>query len=478
MLSRSARYFLLVVLLTSVGLVAAQGGGDLPGSGWKSGQQIQNIGSSTGKISFFVHDAGGLAYDCGDRTVAAGSSTTYLTDIDCPVPNGFVGSAMASSDQPVVAIVNINNRGVGAAGGQYQGAVDFQSGKTISFPLVKNGHGGQVRTTSFYVQNASAISNNITAVFSMQKDGNTYSKTYNNVPANAAVVISPSDAGVPSGNGWVGSLTVTGTQSLAGSALEHETDVSVASNLQAYRAFTPADAGTTLYCPLYRHEHAAKRQTTGVQVQNVSNITAVVEMTFTTHDGIAYGPYIEEILPGASATFYAPALSNPLIPKGVVGSVVLNSTAEIVAVVNDSGKEGGRNLAATYACFPATEASARVNIPLAKEFFNGNTAGIQVQNVGNAPATLTFTYTDVKTGQQVVFRNKVPVAPGRSFTAFGISTKPPDIVSITGDPADLKGTINGVIITADQPIFAIANESSYGPNPSLQDSKNYEGFNQ
>jgi hypothetical protein len=35
-----------------------------------------------------------------------------------------------------------------------------------------------------------------------------------------------------------------------------------------------------------------------------------------------------------------------------------------------------------------------------------------------------------------------------------------------------------VTITSNQPIVAIANESSTAPNPSGQDTKNYEGFNQ
>lgn len=473
------KFALLVVwmaLLGAAGLVAAQDGSRLPGTGWRTGQQIQNVGEEAGLISFFAYDASGVAYDCGTRSVAAGSSTTYLTHVDCPVPDGFFGSAVVTADQPIVAIVDVNNRGIGSAGAHYQGTANVDAGTKISFPLVKHGHGGQVRTTTFYVQNASEFGNNMTAVFAMQ-DGNTYTRSYNNVPANAMVVISPADVGVPSGNGQVGSLTVTGTQPLAGSALEYEANVVVASNLQAYRAFAPADADVTLYCPLYRHEHAAKRQTTGVQVQNVSTTTAVVEMTFAA-GGASYGPYVQNVAPGASATFYAPALSNPGIPKGVVGSVILESSADIVAVVNDSGTELGRNLAATYACFPEREALTRVNIPLAKEFFNGNTAGIQVQNVGSAPATLTFTYTDVKTGSKVVFRNTTPVPPGQSFTAFGIRNRPANITVISGNPAGLQTTVNSVVITADQPIFAIANESSYGPNPSLQDSRNYEGFNQ
>ncbi len=468
-------FFVLIVLLISVGLVAAQGNSKLPGSGWKSGQQIQNVGTDSASVSFVAYGTNGTSYLCGDRSVGIGGSTTYLTDVDCPVPAGFVGSAVVSADQPIAAIVNVNNRGVGDAAGQYQGTDGADVATSISFPLVKNGHGGDPRTTTFYVQNASTSPNNITATFNMQS-GQTFTKSYNNVPANAMVVISPSDAGVPSGNGQVGSLTVTGTQPLAGSSLEHQASAAVASNLQASKAFTPSDFDTKAYCPLYRNNHTAKGQTTGVQVQNVSGSPATIEMTFTA-GGTTYGPYTQNnVQPNASATFFAPQLTNPAIPSGSVGSAVVTSTGDIVAVVNDSGNDGGKRRVTTYACFPAGKATDTINIPLAKEFAGGNTTGIQVQNVGNGNATVTFTYTN--SNGQVVFRNTAPILPEQSFTAFGIKNNPSNITVISGTPSSLNATVNGVVITANQPIVAIANESSSAPSASGQDTKNYEGFNQ
>jgi hypothetical protein len=50
--------------------------------------------------------------------------------------------------------------------------------------------------------------------------------------------------------------------------------------------------------------------------------------------------------------------------------------------------------------------------------------------------------------------------------------------AIDGDPSALANTYGSVVIESDMPIVAIANESTYGPNASGQDSKNYEGFNQ
>lgn len=463
--------FVLVVVLLTVGIVAAQSGG-LPGAGWKSGQQIQNVGADSAKVVFTAYGQNGTSYACGaERTLASGESTTYLTDTDCPVPAGFIGSAVVSADQPIAAIVNVNNRGTGAAAGQYQGTDGADVDSSIAFPLVKHNHVG--RTTTFYVQNASTSPNTITATFNMQS-GSTFSKSYPNIPANAMVIITPADAGVPAGTGQVGSLSVEGTGPLAGSALEHQHSAPVGDNLQASKAFTPGDYDMTAYCPLTRNKHTRKSQTTGVQVQNVSASTQTVTLTFNATDGTSYGPFNASVDAGASATFFFgdPALG---IPAGKVGSSIVESTGDIVAVVNDKGTENGLDRVTTYACFPASSATSTISVPLAKEFAGGNTTGIQVQNVGAAATTVTFAYTN--SGGQVVFETTGTVAPDTSFTAYGVSGSPADLSVISGSAASLNGTVNGVVITADQPIVAIANESST-PGGSGQDTKNYEGFNQ
>lgn len=463
-------FVILLVVLVTVSLVAAQGG--LPGSGWKSGQQIQNVGSAVAQVVFMAYDQSGTASDCGTKNINPGASETYLTDVDCPVAAGFVGSAVASADQPIAAIVNVNNRGTGAAAGQYQGTDGADVANTISFPLVKNGHGGNPRTTTFYIQNASTSPNNISATFNV--NGVNYNNTYNNVPGNAMVVVSPSDAGVPSGQGNVGSLEVTGTQPLAGSSLEHQDSAVVGSNLQASKAFTSADGSQDVFCPLYRNAHTAKAQTTGAQVQNVSGGQVDISFTFNADDGTTYGPYTEtNVANGASVTFYAPALA-PAIPAGKVGSAVISATGNVVAVVNDRGDDSGNLRFTTYACFPGGDTT--INIPLAKEFAGGNTTGIQVQNVGNAATKVTLEY-QATNGASITVESVSTVAPGTSITSYAVSN-PSAQWTVLNSNGSMVGTVNGVVLTANQDVVAIANEASAAPNPSGQDTKNYEGFGQ
>lgn len=455
---------ILLVVLMSVGLVAAQG--QLPGSGWKSGQQIQNVGTANASIVFQAYGATGTAYPCGSQAAAPGSSVNFLTDVHCnTVPAGFVGSAVVSADQPIAAIVNVNNRGVGNAAGQYRGTDGADVATSIAFPLVKNNFGG--RTTTFYVQNASNNPNDITATFRI--GASTHTKTFNAVPGNAMVVISAADATPPVPAGGVGSLTVTGTQPLAGTSLEHEASAAVAQNLQASKAFTPNDYDDTAYCPLVRNAHTANQQTTGIQAQNVGAApqTVTVDYSYSIGGGAlqtdsATSPTLAV---GESFTFFG-ADGTYGLPSGALGSATVTGDGggNIAVVVNDRAFSPAVNptRVTTYSCFAASGASSNVVLPLYKETFGGNTTGIQVQNVGATPATVEATY--APTGGAPVVVTSPAIEPGASYTYFGI--------------AGLGNTFGGVTLSADQPIVAIGNESSFGAGASGQDTKNYEGFSQ
>lgn len=474
----------IAVLLIGASLVAAQS--NLPGSGWKSGQQIQNVGSANATIVFNAYNTSGNPTNCsipGSGTVAPGASVTFLTDIHCPVPAGFIGSAVVSADQPIAAIVNVNNRGTGSAAGQYRGTDGSDVATNIAFPLVKNAYNG--RTTTFYVQNASNSANNITATFRV--GANTYTVNKTNVPGNAMVVISPADATPPVPNGSVGSLTVTGSQPLAGTSLEHEAAAAVAQNLQASKAFTPSDYDGTAYCPLVRNGHTANNQTTGIQVQNVGGAPQIVKVdyAFQVGGGAAQSKSVQSpaaLAPGESFTFFGgdPALG---LPANAVGSATVSGVGggDIAVVVNDRGFASvNPNRVTTYTCFAASSTTGEIVMPLYKEFNGGNTTGIQVQNVGAAAAKASITYIPVG-GSPVVLETTNPIQPGSSFTFYGVGGTPAGVTVTSGSAATLTNTVGGVSISSAQPIVAIANESSIaGPSApaSGQDTKNYEGFNQ
>jgi len=173
MKKRIAVLSLVFVMVLGVTLVSAQGG--LPGAGWKSGHQIQNVGSTDATIQFTAYDTDGTDFDCGSFSeVSQGESVNAKID-DC-VDAGFAGSAVVSADQPMAAIINVNNKGTGNAAGQYTGTDGADVSTSISFPLMKNNFHG--RTTTFYVQNSSSSVNVITATFTLKNNGGTFSHVY------------------------------------------------------------------------------------------------------------------------------------------------------------------------------------------------------------------------------------------------------------------------------------------------------------
>ena len=465
----------IVGLICFAAVTAAAAQQNPPGSGWTTGMQFQNVGGGTADIRLYLYTPDGSPIDCGARTAAPFASVNYLTDVHCGALPGFGGSAVVESTEPLRGIVHINNADTGQAGGIYNGTTLGEVSNTLLFPLVKHNHFG--RTTSLYIQNASDTPANLTATFIV--NGSTFSKSYLNVPPNAMVVATPADAGVPAGNGQVGSLTVTGNQPLAGTVLEHEQAAAVAENLQAAKAFTPADYDDKFYCPLFRNDHGSSHITTGAQVQNVSSMAQTVTLVYKPRDGGGTVTKSLNVQPGASVTFYAPFFG---VPAGSVGSVTITGAGNILAVVNDKGTQGGLDRTTTYACFPAKKATNEVVLPLYKEYWKGNMTGIQIQNVSEtgSVANIELTYLATNNGANVTVETGSPVAAGSSTTFFGVSDQifPTNMVVVSGNPADLDSTYGAVIISSNTPIVAIANESGFGPGASLQDSKNYEGFNQ
>jgi hypothetical protein len=449
-----------------------QKNGDLPGTGWTTGMQFQNVGLASADIRLLAYNKYGVEYDCGSKAAQPGGSVNYLMDNACTAaPADFNGSGVAVSGEPTAGIIHVNNAAVGRAGGIYISTPIEETATTLFFPLVKHNHYG--RTTTIAIQNAADNPVDITATYRIQ--GNVYTKVYNSVPAKAKIITTPLDAGVPAGNFQVGSLSVTASGPVAGTSLEHQHNIAVAQNLQASKAFTPFDYAPTVFCPLFRN--ASSGLTTGAQVQNVSDQTQTVTLVYTPRDG---GPAVtsgQEVKTGESATFYAPFIN---IPVGSVGSVTVRSNGNIVAVVNDEGVINGHQRTTTYACFPASRVTNRVVLPLYKEFWIGNTSGIQIQNVGTDEATIRITYIAINKNASVTFSPGYKVPAGSSTTFFGVSQDifPPTITVISGDPATLANTYGSVVIESDTPIVAIANESGFGLDPSLQDNKNYEGFNQ
>ncbi|MFQ5856012.1 MAG: hypothetical protein ACE5LU_10250 [Anaerolineae bacterium] len=484
----------LLLVLAIAGAVLAEGGIDLQhlsGSGWWVSWQVQNVGTQTANLQVQVISADGEPPHTSSATTQLdpGEAVSFVPGkpdpgLQPPLPEGFIGSAVLSADQPIVAIGNVANNplpsfglGVqgGVAAGQYQGVSGDDAATEVLFPLLKNDFAGQ--TTTFYVQAAGQAAS-VTMTYKTN-DGKTYTDGPYSLNADVMHVFSPdSVSGLPkscpgpsSTATCVGSAVATSSSGpIAGVYAEHPTTGDPASFVLSSRGFTPKDADTIAAAPVIKNEWSGR--TTALTVQNAETSADVtVNVTFTGNKGACAG----QSYSGTQYTL-APGESKIWFPNlGNVGGMPANCfaaakvTAEggkVVAIVNESG--GAKKT--VYSAFGVTNATRNTALPLVKEFFNKRTTGVVIQNTGEAATDVTVEYNVV--GGSPVSLPTFSIPAGQSVSLFQISRRP----GVWGPAVtQLDGTNNGVMIrSTSENVVAIAQES--GTTEEV-DIKNYEGFN-
>lgn len=511
----------LIATFFVVGMAAAQTN-PLPGSGWYTTAQIQNVSDQDGNVRLEVYPAQGVSssqvYSVttdvpkgGGKTFFPGSANTAGNiDVSPPLPGPFVGSMVVSSDRAIVAVGQISNRhfpqfGVGVPGGyaaeQYRG-LEARSSRLI-YPLVKNNYGG--KTTIFSVQAAGA---DVTYTATIRSsDGKTYTKA-GSISANRATILIPSDFRdasnnpMPSTNCEVGgvldantspcfgAITVEASGNIAGTVIEYRVGVSPATTVQASSMLASNDAGKRILCPIYKNAFpiTGNQRTTGISIANVSSSQVTFDLKLSSASGDITIPNIT-LQPGRSVTFFrhldTGAASLPA--AGTLASATIttqDNSNSLVAVVSESNFPGTGSIPAdtpqkqtTYTCFNADQATNKVAVPIFKKDAGNNTTGLQIQNA-NPPggasfaATVNFVCTQIGTTSPVnSYSLTTPqIAPGAAANIFRPSQVP-------------DGQLCSAIITAPNSgdkVVVVANESSDffpGTETFLLNTKNYEGFN-
>ncbi|MCA9927160.1 MAG: hypothetical protein KC419_01730 [Anaerolineales bacterium] len=449
-----------VLLLTFVATVSA----DLQGSGWWIGATLQNVGTSNATVQITAYDSqSSSTYSLSPSALAPGASITVLPngvsglDFSPSLPSGFIGSIVASSDQPIASLVNVTNReagGFGVAGGTaaaiYEGINGTQASTEIRFPLVKHNHFG--KTTTFYLQNAGSNAATISVVIT--KGGTDYNYTTPTaINPGQMVAIDPGLAGVPATNG-TGSLIATSAEPIAGVMMEHEHSATVATLLQASTGFTSATLDDIVYCPSVKKSHFGR--SSGVQVQNNHTASQRVRVTYYgVNTSNNYTSAWVTLAPGESTTF----INDSVITSGSLFSAkVVGENGPVAAIVNESEIPlvNAVQTSTTYACQAESTATTKISFPGYKEVRFGRTTALQIQNVGSTNATnVVMEFTD----NNGAVRTTKPqtIGAGASSTFLCVSNNS----ALWNGTSLANSTISGVIITSDQPIIAIANEASW-----------------
>jgi len=373
----------------------------------------QNVGTATANITFTFYPTSGSPISF-NRTLAANAGAS-LNVGQASELSGFSGqgSAVISSDQPIVATVvqlpqnpSVRNRPLSNGFGSNDG-----SNNVLIATVLKNTFN---QTTKFSIQNADSTSVNATLrFFPVGSATPIYTDTFSLNVGTARFF----DAGtIPQlGSNFNGSATIQASGKVVATAIEASTN---SPRVSAFEGV--AQGSNTIYMPSALCNFGTTQQRTAYAVQNTSTSnSATVTVTYKDLTNNTVATQTATIPAGAKQSFLTCSASG--IPSNFNGSATITSTgAPIVAI----GKvfSGSPSFAALGTAFVGASAGAsKLAAPYVRwtetrfDINPGNRqrAFIAIQNVGTGPSgTITVKYYDLN-GTLIGTHTLVSIGPGQ-----------------------------------------------------------------
>jgi len=303
-------------------------------SGWDTAISVQNTGLATATVELAFHPSPGLPgnSDTITDTIPPGAAGLFDQRIHFGLGPSFVGSAVVTSEEPVVAVVNETD---GSILMSYSGFVGAGS-TTVNVPLVMSQNSNW--WTGVQVQNLGNFATDITITFYPDPAQSAITPTAQTV---TGVASGASANFLQRGDQWtgkfVGSAVVTSSEPMV--AIVNELNDFDGEGM-SYGGFT---SGTTkISAPLVMYDN--NDWYTGLQVQNIGTSTATIDLKV---DGV----WRERVYvaPGSSYTWYP-------MPWAKVGAATVESLngQPLVGIVNEITqpyKDGENSM--SYECFKA-----------------------------------------------------------------------------------------------------------------------------
>jgi len=260
------------------------------------------------------------------------------------------------------------------------------------------------------------------------------------------------DVAVPAG--FIGTATVTGGAALVAVGETRNTGNSI------WLGYGGVPTGaTTQNAPLQFKNYDVNQWNTAAQVANTTNTTVTVNASVRSRDdNTTYS--LPTVTLGPNQGFLYDLLTIGGVPDNFVGSGVFTATGPIALTVQEisTPKQTGMG----YNGF--STGTTRVSVPLVfKDANQGWDTGVQVQNLGSVPTSISIAFFG-QVGGLLASESNV-VQPGDSVTFY--------------QPANAQlpsGLVGSATVTSDgQPIVAIINEVNYlrGGDAAMA----YEGIN-
>lgn len=394
----------------------------------------QNVGTADANVSFnFYNQTSGTAIPVS-RTLPQGAGDSLfvggLTGGEA-LPEGFLGSAVLSSDQPVVATAvqipqsdTVKNRPLSNG---------FSSGSStvLLATVLKNKFN---TSTTFSIQNADSAAIDITVRIFNADDTSAQpiELTAQNIPQGAAKTYKMAELGEIAANVFNGSATVTAVRTgtttpanIVASALEFSTVAN------AVKAFEGVNSGSnTVYMATALCDRFNPLQRTAYAVQNTST-TDNASVTVSYSNGVTDNA---EIGPGEKRSFNA--CNAPSAQTGFSGAATITSTGAPIIVIGKAFFNAPDPAGFETAFLGEGSGAERLALPYVRyasdeKYFAGSRqrTNIAIQNIGGSDvANVQVQYLN-KNGTVVGTHTIPSIAAGAKA-----NSKPTDA---TGNAADL-----------------------------------------
>ena len=294
-------------------------------AGYYTWFNVQNVGASPASVTVhYVPGSSGTDYTAAAVTIQPNAAATFSQRDLTALGSKFVGSAVVSSNQPIVATV----MQVGEASKNMMGYNGFTAGATkVSLPLIAAKNGPYF--TGYQVQNVGSGTATVSVAYGPNTGGSL-------APAGESFSLAPnqSQTFIQSGGKWsdkyIGSATITSDQPVV-AVVNQITSYGIAMGT-AYNGFDANAATNKVSAPLVVANNAG--YFTGIQVMNVGTAAATVTLSYSSQPSFSPTAETQTINAGSSYTWIQSG--GQWTGHTYVGSASIEagSGAKIVAIVN------------------------------------------------------------------------------------------------------------------------------------------------
>ncbi len=380
----------MLVILLALGATTALA---FPSGTWVSGVTVANLSSDTASVVLtFYNPDGSVAFEVTGESIDGNAAKTWYLPNVTGLSDGFIGSAVVSSDQPVAAIVNTqlpsgsNPARVGTSLG-----VSNPSTKMYATQVMKEYYGWN---SYCVVQNTGSATAIITGTYYNAAGTAVYSESVSVAPYASHIFDQQTEANLPSS--FSGSAVFEGEQPIAAVCNFYNSGGSAAtSQIHSYNGLS--EGGSTLYVPRIVKDYYDYQS--GLKIQNVGTEVLSVTVTYNI-GGNTYQQVSPDIAPGqAWGPYMGDESQLPASMAGVQGSgsAVIevnspNANKLIIATVNEDNRVNPAGRGATYAAALPTDATTTLVFPQITSEYYGYSSGMQVMKIGSGDVACTASF--------------------------------------------------------------------------------------